>query len=119
MADGKGQFERIVRLARGLAGVAEGTSYGDPALLVGGKMFACLKNEETLVLRAPLEAKMLLFEVASDLYYETGHYVGWPYLLVRLQAIGDEELKLRLTDAWTARAPAKLLRAQGDGSQRA
>ena len=110
MAGGEAQLERIARLAGDLPGVERSTSYGDPALKVGGKMFACVKDDRTLVLYAPIEAKSLLLEIAPEIYYETDHYIGWPSVLVRLDVIGDEELKLRLLDAWTERAPEKLRR---------
>jgi hypothetical protein len=44
-------------------------------------------------------------EMSPDIYFETDHYVGWPAVLVRLSVIGDEELSLRLEDAWRFKAP--------------
>jgi hypothetical protein len=107
----EGAFERLVRLveAAGLPSVTESTSYGKPSLKVADKQFAGWKDETTLSLRIPLEQKELLLEVASDTYFETDHYKGWPWLLVRLNAISDEELTQRLIDAWKFRAPKKLL----------
>jgi hypothetical protein len=102
--------KRVARLAAklGLPEVTEGTSYGTPALLVKGKSFTRLKDPETLVLMVPLEHKELLLEMAPDIYYETDHYKGWPAVLIRLSAIGDEELSHRLADAWRHRAPRRL-----------
>ena len=105
-------FERIRRLASeaGLPGVEEGTSYRTPALKVRGKGFLRLKDTDTLVLLLPLEEKVFLLEAAPEIYFETDHYRGWPALLVRLSAIGDEELRGRLAQAWRHKAPKTLLR---------
>ncbi|MDB5623352.1 MAG: hypothetical protein JWR39_1915 [Devosia sp.] len=103
-------FVRIEQIARGLPGVERSTSYGTPALKVNGASFVRLKNGETLVLLCPDEQKALLMEISPEIYFETDHYVGWPAVLVRLDQIGDEELALRLENAWRSKAPAALAR---------
>ncbi|MEO6395856.1 MAG: MmcQ/YjbR family DNA-binding protein [Devosia sp.] len=109
--DGKEKaFGRIARLAKalGLAEVAIGTNYGAPALRVRGKAFLTVKAADTMVLPCPLEIKEVLMEGAPGIYYQTDHYKGWPGLLVRLDAIDDEELSLRIEDAWRFKAPRAL-----------
>ena len=103
-------FSRIEKLAeaRGLPGVARATSYGTPSLKVRDKSFVRLKDSATLVLLCPAEQKTLLMEISPDIYFETDHYVGYPAVLIRLDAISDEELSLRLEDAWRFKAPQKL-----------
>jgi hypothetical protein len=103
-------FGRLQRLAAeaGLPEVEIGTSYGTPALKVGGKAFVSVKNAETIVLSIPIEDKEPLIEIAPGIYYQTDHYRGWPSLPLRAAAIGDEELKQRLVEAWRFRAPRKL-----------
>ncbi len=111
MADDLDQiFARVEQLAqaRGLPGVARGTSYGTPALKVRDKSFVRLKDAGTLVLLCPAEQKTLLMEISPEIYFETDHYVGYPAVLIRLAAISDEELSLRLEDAWRFKAPQKL-----------
>ena len=102
---------RLERLARGLPGVETGTSYGAMALKVGGRMIACAKSADVVVLSMPLDEKEQLIEMAPDVYFETPHYHGWPAVLVRAGVIGDEELRQRLAEAWQRRAPARLRRA--------
>lgn len=103
-------FIRIEQLAeaRSLPGVARSTSYGSPALKVRDKSFVRLKDSATLVLLCPSEQKALLMEMSPDIYFETDHYVGYAAVLIRLDAISDEELSLRLEDAWRFKAPQKL-----------
>jgi hypothetical protein len=101
-------FDRIEALAqaRGLADVVRSTSYGTPALKVGDRAFVRLLDEATIVLQCPLEQKVLLMEISPAIYFETDHYIGYSAVLVRLPAIEDEELSLRLEDAWRFKAPA-------------
>ena len=100
-------FRRIEDLAtaRGLAEVARGTSYGTPCLKVRNRTFLRLRDADTLVLQCPADQKALLMDLSPDIYYETDHYVGYEAVLVRLSEISDEELSLRIEDAWRFRAP--------------
>jgi len=103
-------FTRLIRLAgeAGLPGVEQSTTYGNPALKVGGKAFVSVKNNETLVLSIAISDKEHLLEMAPEIYFQTDHYKGWPSLPVRAAAIGDDELRQRLVNAWLFRAPKKL-----------
>jgi len=103
-------FERLVRLSKklGLDDVAIGTTYGSPALRVHDRPFASIKEDDLMVLHCPLEVKEMLMEMAPDIYFQTDHFRGWPGLLVRLEVITDEELSLRLEDAWRFKAPRNL-----------
>lgn len=100
-------FERILALAerRALGDTTLATSYGTPALKVRDRTIARLLDGETLVLQCPQEQKTLLMEISPDIYFETDHYIGHDAVLIRLPAIDDEELALRLEDAWRFRAP--------------
>jgi hypothetical protein len=42
-------------------------------------------------------------------FFSTTHYDGYPYVLVRLEAIAREELEELLEDAWRIRAPKRLV----------
>lgn len=101
-------FNRVAALAkaRGLADVAVSTSYGTPALKVNDRTFVRLLDADTIVLQCPIEQKVLLMEISPSIYFETDHYIGYDAVLVRLEAIEDEELSLRLEDAWRFKAPA-------------
>src|ERR1700750_2160333 len=103
-------LNRLVRLAKklGLAEVVVGTTYGSPALRVKDRPFVSIKADDLMVLHCPLEVKEMLMEMAPEIYFQTDHFKGWPGLLVRLDVIGDEELSLRIEDAWRFKAPKKL-----------
>lgn len=112
MEDIEKAFGRVqaVAKARGLAGIDVGTSYGTPALKVRRKLLVRMKDAETLVLACPIETKELLMQAAPSIYYQTDHYLGWPALLIRLSAISDEELGLRIEAAWLDHAGKTLLK---------
>ncbi len=107
------EIDRMLRLCtqRGLPAVSVGTSHGKPALKVKEKRFASVRDRGEMVLHCPLEHKELLMEMAPHIYWQTDHFKGWPGLIVRLDAISDEELGLRLEDAWRFRAPRRLATA--------
>jgi hypothetical protein len=104
---------RMLRLCleAGLPEVRESTSYGAPSLKVKDRNFASVRGPHEMVLHCPLEQKDLLMEMAPDIYWQTDHFKSWPGLLVRLEVISDEELRLRLEDAWRFRAPKRLAEA--------
>jgi hypothetical protein len=99
-------MERLLALAAvaGLAGIEQGMSYGTPSLKHKGRFLARLKDETTLVIRCPLDEKEMLMAAEPAIYFETDHYVGYPALLVRLDAIDDARLKARLERAWLMQA---------------
>lgn len=103
-------LQRLLRLCaeQQLPDVVESTSYGSPSLKVRGKNFVAVRGPRDMVLHCPVDHKELLMEIAPEIYWQTPHFHGWPGLLVRLDAIGDEELALRLADAWRFRAPKRL-----------
>lgn len=62
-----------------------------------------------LVIRCPMERKALLVEAAPDRFFDDDHYHGYPSLLVRLEAIGEDELRGLLEDGrrWVASRPRR------------
>lgn len=103
-------WDDLVALARDLPEFEESTSYGRQALKVRGKMFAALRTDpDAIVVRCDREEKPLLLDARADILFETPHYHGWPYMLIRLDA-PLEDLREFLTDSWLLAAPKKLAR---------
>jgi hypothetical protein len=101
-------WSTLVELARELPEFEESTSYGRPALKVRGKFFAALRtNPDAIVVRCDGEEKPFLLEARSDILFETPHYHGWPYMLIRLDA-PLEDVREFLTDSWLLAAPKRL-----------
>jgi hypothetical protein len=58
-----------------------------------------------------LGAKEALLADASGVFLTTPHFDGYPAILVRLDAIGAEDLEEVVVEAWLARAPKRLVAA--------
>jgi hypothetical protein len=107
---GEADFARICRLAAGLLGVEHSTSYGTPALKVRGKLFARLHQDgESLVVHIDHEERRMRMAADPSVYYITDHYLNYPWILVRLDRVEDDDLKDLLREAWMRVAPSKLI----------
>ena len=97
-------FRRVEAIGRTLPGVEVTTSWGQPALKVRGKMFACLASHksaepDTLVVRMDIAARDALIADDPETYYLKEHYVGYPCVLVRLSRVRADALKDLVTGA--------------------
>ena len=122
-------FEDVRRIAGALPGSEERSSRERLQWRVGGKLFVWerpLRAREVQELgeAAPegpilgarvenLHAKEALLASEPEIYFTTSHFDGHPSVLMRLERIGLPELEEAVTEAWFARAPAKL-RAQAE-----
>lgn len=98
----------VVKIGSDLPELEESTSYGRPALKVRGKFVAALRTSpDALVVRCDLEEKPFLLEARPDILFETPHYQGWGYMLVKPEASLDDVREF-LTDSWLLAAPKKL-----------
>src|ERR1700732_2569302 len=77
-------FDDIREVAHALPGVVDGTSYGTPALKVGGKLFARQhQSGDCVVLRCALLDREILMQSAPDAFFITDHYRDYPWILLR------------------------------------
>ena len=98
-------FDTVREIGLTLPGVEEGTTYGSPALKIGGKMFACLAvhrsaEPNSLALRIAFDDRDELISTDPDTYYLTSHYVNYPTVLVRLPRVQRDALRDLLLMAW-------------------
>lgn len=117
----------VRRIALALPEVVEVTSWGQPSWQVNKKSFVWdrpLRKADLAALgdSAP-EGPVLGVRVADvgvkealvaddpAVYFTTPHFDGYPAVLVRLDAIDDEELTELVTEAWLLRAPKRLANA--------
>ena len=105
---------RAILEQRAWPGVEEGLSYGTPALKVRGKLLVRLREPDVVVLPCDLDEKEFLKQLAPEVYFETDHYRGYPWILARLSQIDSDELADRIERAWRMHATKKLL-AEFDG----
>jgi hypothetical protein len=107
-------IDTVRELALALPEVEESTSYGTPSFKVRRKMVARLREEgDVLVVRIDHADKEFLIRSRPDTYFTTPHYDGYAAVLVRLGAIGRDELRELLAAAWRFVAPRRLVAAFG------
>jgi hypothetical protein len=106
-------WDDVVEIGTRLPGVEEGTWFGTQALKFRGRSGICrLRTDpDALVLRvAHLGEREALLQGQPDAFFSTPHYDGYPYVLVRLEAVDPTELAELIEEAWRVRAPKRLQR---------
>ena len=106
-------WDDVVAIGTRLPGVEVGTSYGTPALRVRGKGMCRLRtNPDSLVLRVTdMGEREALLQGQPDAFFTTPHYDGWPYVLVRLEAVDPVELEELIEEAWRVFAAKRVVKA--------
>jgi hypothetical protein len=106
-------WDDVVAIGTALPGVEVTTAYGTPALKVKGKFMCRLRTDpDALVVRVvDLEDREALLQGKPRVFFSTPHYDGYPYVLVRLKAVGKRQLAELLEDAWRLRAPKRAIKA--------
>jgi hypothetical protein len=104
-------WEDVIALGERLPGVELTTSYGRPALKVGGKFMCSLReNPDAFVFRVlDVPDQLALLRGQPDVFFTTPHYDGWPYVLVRLDTVTPDQLAELVEDAWRIRASKRLV----------
>jgi hypothetical protein len=115
-------FETVRQIAGALPGAEESTSYGTPAFKVCGKLFVRLhQTGESLVVRIDETERAMRMRADPETYFITDHYLGYPWILVRLSSVSQDDLAELLEQAWRLSAPARLAapgpRAKGSGAR--
>jgi hypothetical protein len=103
-SDPSDPFDRVRKLAHLLPDVAEGISWGVPALKVRGKMFACIATNRqaepnTLVARLSFIDRDWLIAQDPDVFYLKPHYINYPCVLARLGKIKQKDLRELLVNS--------------------
>ena len=106
-------WEDVVAIAARYPEVAEGSSYGTPALRVKDKFMCRMRTgPDALVVRVvDVGDQQALLQGNPDVYFTTPHYDGYPYVLVRLEAVDLQELTELIEDAWRIQAPKRVVKA--------
>jgi len=104
------QFKKI---ALSFPETSEKLSYGSPAIFVAKKFFTRhRKTDNSLVfIVADIPTRDMMLELDPKTYFITDHYKDYPSVLVRMERITPEELKMMLERRWRQIAPKKLVKA--------
>jgi hypothetical protein len=108
-------FDDIREIAHALPGVIDSTSYGTPALKVGGKLFARLhQSMDCVVLRCELLDREILMQSAPDAFFITDHYADYPWILLRLGVVEKRVLPELIERAWRLVASKTFIKKHDD-----
>jgi hypothetical protein len=104
-------WKDVVAIGLRFPEVEETTWFGTPSLKVKGKGMCRLRSgPDALVVRViDLGDREALLRGNPDVYFTTPHYDGYPYVLVRLEAVDPTELAELVEDAWRIQAPKTLV----------
>jgi hypothetical protein len=103
-------WDTVRKLAVALPGVEESTSYGTPAFKVRGKLFVRLhQSGDALVVSMDENDRALRMKADPETYFITDHYLAYPWILVRLSLVQEDDLRELLEDAWRRVAPQNLI----------
>jgi hypothetical protein len=94
------QFMRSILLP--LPGVIEKMHVDDPAFYVNKKIFANVKLKDQLLAIYTLERDKWM-EADPGTFFITNHYLNYKYMLVRLESVSPDDLKVLLMTAWRNR----------------
>lgn len=104
----------IRAIALALPETSERASYGGrPSWRTTTRMFTWIRDDpEALVVWVESEdEKLALIEAEPEKFFTTSHYDGEPIVLVRLDAVDDQEARELVTESWRLRAPRSLTKA--------
>jgi len=98
-------FKTVESIGRALPDVDVTTAWGQPALKVRGKMFACIASHRsaepnTLVVMIDFGDRDALLEDDPGTYYLKEHYLNYPCVLVRLSRVRADALRDLITGAY-------------------
>lgn len=110
-------WDDVLQVARRLPGCEESTSYGTASLKVRGKFMCRLRTDpDALVVRCVDQADADALKLGQpDVFFSTPHYDGWPGVLVRLEAVSQEQLAELIEDAWRIQAAKRVVAAYDRG----
>jgi hypothetical protein len=91
-------FKTVESVASTLPDVEVTTAWGQPALKVRGKMFACVASHRSaepnsLIVMMDFADRDVLVEDDPSIYYLKDHYLNYPCVLVRLSRIRVDALR--------------------------
>ena len=106
-------WDDVVAIGLRFPEVEVSTWFRTPSLKVRGKSMCRLRTDpDALVLRViDLGEREALLQGQPDAFFSTPHYDGYPYVLVRLEAVDPVELAELIEDAWRIQAPKRLVKA--------
>ncbi|HEY7978585.1 MAG TPA: hypothetical protein VID67_10350 [Rhizomicrobium sp.] len=109
------QFKKI---ALSFPEALEKSSYGNPAFFIAKKFFTRYRRDDhsLVFIVDSIGTRDMMLELDPKTYHITDHYKDYPAVLVRMERITPDELKLMLERRWRHIAPKKLVKEIDEGA---
>ena len=104
----------VRRLALAMPGAIEKPSYGGrPSWRTKARMFTWIRDDPValVVWVESLEEKQVMVGSEPDKFFTTSHYDGHPIVLVRLDAVDEDEAAELIIESWRQRANKTAVKA--------
>ena len=94
-------WDQVREIALRLPNVADGMSYGAPALKVGGKHLIVRWREDlnAIVVKTTFDEREELTAEQPDVYFITDHYLNYEWVLVNLSTVSHSALEAMILRA--------------------
>jgi hypothetical protein len=104
---------QLKKIALGFPEAHEKPSYGKPSFFIAKKFFTRLRGEDNSIVMVVdgMDSRDMMLELDPKTYHITDHYKDYPAVLVRMERISVDELRIMLERRWRRIAPKKLVKA--------
>ena len=109
----------VRKLVLAMPDTEERPSYGTPGFRVRDKLFTRMLESGDLVVKVDLAWREAIVAGQPDVFYVTPHYLGYPWVIVRLGVISEARLRDVLAEALRLAAPERLAPKAAVRSRRA
>lgn len=107
---------QLKKIALSFPQAQEKPSYGKPAYVIVKKFFTRFRAEDNalVVIVDSMHTRDMMLELDPKTYFITEHYRDYPSVLVRMERVTPEEVRVMLERRWRAIAPKKLVKAMDE-----
>ncbi len=102
-------WEKVKAIALQLPETYEKPCYGTPAVYVGKKLLARLREDDESLALYYTNREELIAKNAS-VFFTTDHYIHSPMVLIHLSKVSRNDLEVLLLNAWKIRATKTMLK---------
>ena len=103
---------QLKKIALAFPEAHEKPSYGQPAFFIAKKFFTRLRAQDNslVMIVDGMDSRDMMLELDPKTYHITDHYKDYPAVLVRMERVTAEEVRIMLERRWRRIAPKKLVK---------